>query len=103
MRVRRTMFIQSVNPVNADCSFLHKQDDPFRPEMTFLSRINVFPIMTTEEPPVYTDCISGSEPVHGATHTLTPFVQHVSINHGRVDILVAHQFLDRPDIVPALK
>jgi hypothetical protein len=41
-----------------------------------------------------------SEDIHGAPHSPPPFVEHVRVDHRGLDVLVAEELLDRPDVVP---
>ena len=44
-----------------------------------------------------------SETVCLAIDTLSPSIEHLRIDHGRTDILVPQEFLDRRNIVAVLK
>ncbi len=41
--------------------------------------------------------------IQGATHSHTPSIQHMGINHGRFDILVTKQLLYRANVLAILQ
>jgi len=44
-----------------------------------------------------------SQTIRGAIDTTSTTVQDMDVDHGRVDILMAKEFVDRPNIVPILR
>ena len=42
-----------------------------------------------------------SKPVHRAAYTRRPPIEDMSIDHGRLDIFMAQELLDRSDVVTA--
>ena len=40
-----------------------------------------------------------SHPVKRTSHTMSPFAQYVSIDHGRADVFVVQEHLDSADVV----
>lgn len=52
-----------------------------------------------KRPPAYTVCISRSGSINRTPDSVASLVQRVDVNHGRADIFVSHQFLNRADVV----
>ena len=39
------------------------------------------------------------QPIRRTLHALAPAIENVCVDHGRLHILVAHQFLHRADVI----
>jgi hypothetical protein len=45
--------------------------------------------------------MSSLQVIKGTADSFTTFIQHMSINHGGINILVPHKFLNRTNIITA--